>query len=715
MELPSDPLIQALRLAAIVEGSDDAIISKDVNGIITSWNAAAERIFGYSPAEAVGQSIRIIIPDDRQSEEDMVLARIRRGERVDHFETERIRRGGERFDVSITVSPMRTPDGRVIGASKIARDISDRRRAERALAAARAEQMELRRRLSTIIDASSALLESPRLDDVVPAVLVVARQVLPADATAVWRLHKSQWRVAASHDLSAAFTASTVAPGSDLERGVGDIMAIESIDDPRLAGRRAAYEAEGIASMLVVPLQSGPELRVAIAFYYRTPRHFTSVERESVLGLARLAASVVATAQMYDSQRRRRLESEFLAEAGAILTGSLDYRDTLARLADRAVPQIADWCAFYLKSGSGEGGFERRQLATLEGVEAERIECLLRAAPGESDEAFSVERVARTGVAVLIGQWDEANCVNCSAERRDAADAIGVVSIVVVPLVAHGRTLGALALGSLTKEATFGPAELRFAQDLAYRTALSIDAVLAYEEARTANHLKDEFLANLSHELRTPLNAIVGYAQMLRTGAMAEEKKARAYEVLDKNASALTQIVEDVLDISRIVSGKIRLQLQPVPLAPIVIHSIETVQPGADAKGVQVDVETGAEALGVAGDADRLQQVFWNLLSNAVKFTPREGRIVVRMGQNNGFCEVIVSDDGAGIDPKFLPHIFERFRQGDSRFGREHGGLGLGLAIARQIVEMHGGTITAESAGQGQGATFRVSLPALPQ
>jgi signal transduction histidine kinase len=194
---------------------------------------------------------------------------------------------------------------------------------------------------------------------------------------------------------------------------------------------------------------------------------------------------------------------------------------------------------------------------------------------------------------------------------------------------------------------------------------------------------------------------------------MAEEKKARAYEVLDKNAGALTQIVEDVLDISRIVSGKIRLQLQPVPLAPIVIHSIETVQPGADAKGVQVAVETGPEALSVAGDADRLQQVFWNLLSNAVKFTPREGRIVVRVGRNNGLCEVVVSDDGAGIDAKFLPHIFERFRQGDSRYGREHGGLGLGLAIARQIVEMHGGTITAESAGLGQGATFRVSLPAL--
>ena len=195
---------------------------------------------------------------------------------------------------------------------------------------------------------------------------------------------------------------------------------------------------------------------------------------------------------------------------------------------------------------------------------------------------------------------------------------------------------------------------------------------------------------------------------------MAEEKKTRAYEVLDKNAGALTQIVEDVLDISRIISGKIRLELQPVTLAPIIIHSIETVQPGADAKGVQVAVRP-RRGPSVAGDADRLQQVFWNLLSNAVKFTPREGHIVVRVILNNGLCEVIVADDGAGIDAKFLPHIFERFRQGDSRYGREHGGLGLGLAIARQIVEMHGGTITAESKGAGHGSTFRVVLPALSQ
>jgi len=287
------------------------------------------------------------------------------------------------------------------------------------------------------------------------------------------------------------------------------------------------------------------------------------------------------------------------------------------------------------------------------------------------------------------------------------------VSLVCVPLVAHGRILGTLTFirkadGLRTRDTL----ELGFAQDLAYRVALSIDTIQASEEARTANRLKDEFLANLSHELRTPLNAIVGYAQMLKQGALADEKRGRAYDVLEKNATTLMQIVEDVLDISRIVTGKIRLTLQPMALGPLLQQSVDTVQPAADAKGVRLRLTRDETADVVVADAARLQQVFWNLLSNAVKFTPREGRIDVRVSSGDGTCQVTIRDTGVGIDPGFLPYIFERFRQGDTRYGRENGGLGLGLAIARQIVEMHGGTIDASSEGPGAGAVFRVSLPA---
>ncbi|HUR33093.1 MAG TPA: PAS domain S-box protein [Vicinamibacterales bacterium] len=711
MESQTDSIIQALRLAAIVEGSDDAIISKDVNGIIMSWNAAAERLFGYSAAEVIGQSIRTIIPADRQSEEDLVLGRIRRGERVDHFETQRCRRNGECFDVSITVSPIRTPDGTIVGASKIARDISERKRTERALAELRAEQADLRRRLSAIIESASALLMSPRLDDVIAAILVVSRQVLPSDGVAVWRLDAGQWRIAASHGVSERFVGSAVGAVGPRERLTDDLIEIESIDDERLGGRRAAYDAEGIVAMLVVPLQVGADLQAAISFFYRSVHQFKGVERESASGLGRLASAVIVTAQMYESQRRRRLESEFIADASAILVSALDFRDILTRLAESAVPRLADWFAVHLQIEAGV--LEQVALATQDQDRRDSLETFARLPADDQDDAFSIDRVVQTGAAVLIERWPQEADPGLAPRRVAAAARAGVESLIVVPLVAHGRTLGAVTLGSFSAMHSFGVADLRFAQDLAYRVALSIDNIQSYEEARTANRLKDEFLANLSHELRTPLNAIVGYAQMLRKGALPEDRKVRAYAVLDKNASALTQIVEDVLDVSRIMSGKIRLQLRPVTLSPIVMQSIETVQPGADAKGVEIAVESADHDAAVAADADRLQQVFWNLLSNAVKFTPRGGRITIRVTKLEAACEVWVADNGAGVDPKFLPHIFERFRQADSRFGREHGGLGLGLAIARQIVEMHGGTITAESAGLGHGAAFRVLLPAL--
>ncbi len=707
---PHGTLMQALRLAAIVADADDAIISKDTNGIITSWNAGAERMFGYSATEAIGQSIRIVIPADRQSEEAVVLSRIRRGQRVDHFETQRCRRDGELFDVSITVSPIRTPDGRVVGASKIARDISDRRRTERALAEVRAAQVDLRRRLTTIIDASGHLLMSPRTDDVLPALLVVAREVLPSDAVAVWRADERQWRVAASHGLSASFVETSIVASAFFDALIGEVLVLESMDDPRVSTCRDAHIREGIAAMLLLPLQVGSRTAASIAFYYRQPRAFGAVERESVQSLGRLASAVIATAELYDSQRRRRMEADFVAETSAILASSLDYRDTLARVARRAVPQVADWCAFHLDQGDGR--IECAASAARDATRIDSVERFVRAAGGAIEGQFSVERVIETGVPLLISAWPS-DGAGLDEERREAARQLDVASVIGVPLLARGRVLGALTLGARRQDARLDDNALRFAQDLAYRVGLSVDNIQSYEQARAANRLKDEFLANLSHELRTPLNAILGYSRMLAKGTMPEERKARAYDVLDKNASVLTQIVEDVLDISRIVSGKIRLALEPTPLEPILMHSIETVQPGADAKGVRIQLELCGTTTKVAGDADRLQQVFWNLLSNAVKFTPRGGLISVRLACGPHTCEVAVSDDGAGIEQALLPHVFDRFRQGDSRHGREHGGLGLGLAIARQIVEMHGGGIEAESAGSGHGSTFRVVLPLL--
>ncbi len=233
----------------------------------------------------------------------------------------------------------------------------------------------------------------------------------------------------------------------------------------------------------------------------------------------------------------------------------------------------------------------------------------------------------------------------------------------------------------------------------------------ARAEAERTSRMKDEFLATLSHELRTPLNAILGWTQVLRDGHADAEDLAHGLGTIERNARAQTQIIEDLLEMSRIISGKVRLDVQRIDLAPVVQASIETVLPAAEAKGVRLQVILDPAARPVSGDPNRLQQVFWNLLSNAIKFTPRGGRVQVILERVNSHLEVVVNDSGEGIAPEFLPHVFDRFRQADASTTRRHGGLGLGLAIAKQLVELHGGSVRVHSDGPGQGTTFRVLLP----
>ena len=232
----------------------------------------------------------------------------------------------------------------------------------------------------------------------------------------------------------------------------------------------------------------------------------------------------------------------------------------------------------------------------------------------------------------------------------------------------------------------------------------------ARNEAEHAGRMKDEFLATLSHELRTPLNAIVGWVQILKGSADATDLD-EGLAIIDRNARAQTQIIEDILDMSRIISGKLRLDVQRVDLASLVRAGVDTVQPAADAKGVRLQVVLDPAAGPVSGDPSRLHQVFWNLLSNAVKFTPREGRVQVMLERVNSHVEASITDTGEGIDPAFLPFVFDRFRQADASTTRKHGGLGLGLAIVKQLVELHGGSVRVKSPGKGQGSTFTVLLP----
>ena len=237
---------------------------------------------------------------------------------------------------------------------------------------------------------------------------------------------------------------------------------------------------------------------------------------------------------------------------------------------------------------------------------------------------------------------------------------------------------------------------------------------LARAEAETANRMKDEFLATVSHELRTPLNAIIGWSHMLRRGNLDDETKTRALETIERNAKSQAQLVEDLLDVSRMISGKLQLQKVSVDVASVINAAIDAVQLAASSKDIELQVTLDPSARHVLGDANRLQQIVWNLLSNAIKFTPAGGRVDIYLEREQSHVAIKVSDTGQGIPPEFLPYVFERFRQADGGSTRRHGGLGLGLALVRHLVELHGGTIEATSEGEGKGSTFIIELPLVP-
>ena len=254
-------------------------------------------------------------------------------------------------------------------------------------------------------------------------------------------------------------------------------------------------------------------------------------------------------------------------------------------------------------------------------------------------------------------------------------------------------------------------AEEERAQLLVQEQKARAEAEKARAEAENLNRLKDEFLSTVSHELRTPLNAILGWSQILRNKRVDEAAMNRALETIERNARSQAQLIDDLLDISRIITGKIRLNVQTVELLPVIEAAMDTVRPSADAKNIRLQSVLDPAGGPVLGDSERLQQIVWNLLSNAIKFTSKQGRVQVCLQRINSHVEIVVADTGQGISAEFLPYVFERFRQADSSITRSFGGLGLGLAIVRQLVELHGGTVHAESPGEGQGSTFTVKLP----
>ncbi len=406
---------------------------------------------------------------------------------------------------------------------------------------------------------------------------------------------------------------------------------------------------------------------------------------------------------------RRRVE--LLADASAALASSLDYETTLKTVARLAVPAIADWCAIDMVDDSDQP----TRLVVIHadpGMEPLARELQMRYSP-RADAPHGIGRVLMTGQSELQPEVDPADFHGMGQDARhlEIVREMGLGSFLCVPIAAGGSVRGAISFVCKRDGRRFGPDDLAMAEALARRAALAIENARLYREAEIANRAKDEFLATLSHELRTPLNAMLGWADMLRSGTLDAAATARAVESIGRNTRMQVQLIDDLLDISRIISGKLRLDVRPVDLVPIIEAALEATRPAAAGRGVEVDVQIAHHVGPVPGDADRLQQVLWNLLSNAIKFTPKGGRVTVTLDAVDSRARIRIRDTGIGIEPGFLPYIFDRFRQAEAPTTRRQRGLGLGLAIVKHLVDLHGGTVSADSEGEGRGATFVVELP----
>jgi len=411
------------------------------------------------------------------------------------------------------------------------------------------------------------------------------------------------------------------------------------------------------------------------------------------------------------AKRREEERRLFLGEASAVLASSLDYATTLRTVASLAVPRVADWCLVQVRDD--DGSIRPLAYAHVNHAKAKWLFEIERRFPTDPAGAVGVAAVLRTGKPELreaVGEADLRAWAR-SDEHLDMLTRVGVRSRMIVPMRARDRTFGAITLGATESSRPFGAEDIALAEQLARAAALAIDNARLYAEAQEASRAKDEFLATLSHELRTPLNAVLGWTRMLRLGPADEARRERGLVIIERNARAQARLIDDLLDVSRIITGKLSLDVRTVDLAQVVEGALDATRPAAEAKGVRVHAQLDRLLPPYPGDADRLQQVAWNLVSNAVKFTPRGGEVWVDLGRVGSHVQLRVRDTGQGIPSDFLPHIFDRFRQADASTTKIHTGLGLGLSIVKALVELHGGTVQAQSAGSGAGSTFTIALP----
>ncbi|MBD2515980.1 PAS domain S-box protein [Nostoc sp. FACHB-973] len=695
-----------------------------LDGRFLQVNPALCEITGYSHEELMQMNFQQIThPEDLEADRENAR-RVLAQEDINGYSLEKryIRKDGSIVWVNLTSSAVWNNQGQLKYALGIIEDISERKRVE-------ATQQFL-------VEASTLLAAS--LDYEITLANVANLAVPTLADWCIVDVFQEDW---SSKQIAIAIADPTkqnildeiqrrYPPKSTAQQLVQQLQMGISVFYPELSHSHLLVMAQdeehlqllqslGIHSLMVIPVRSRGQLFGAISFFTaESGRHYQQVDLALAEDIARRAATAIDNARLYQETQQAKQAAERSVNRTVLLqsiTAALSEALTPQQVADVVMNQgIAA-----LGACAGSVVLLTQGSTTLKVVQATGYPQPLTdtwgsfpiTAPNQIAETVRTKKpIFLENVAALMANYP--NLV-------DAVALSGNNAWVSIPLIAEGKAIGALGFSFATVQG-FNEEDRGFMLTLGQQCGQAIARAQLYEaektaraQAETANRIKDEFLAVLSHELRTPLNPILGWAKLLRTRKFDEATKVRALETIERNAKLQTQLIEDLLDVSRILQGKLSLNLHAVDLKVAIAAAQETVRLAAEAKSIEIQTLLSNDVGKVLGDGDRLQQIMWNLLSNAVKFTPSGGRVEVRLEQVDLDAQIQVIDTGKGIIPEFLPHVFDYFRQADAKTTRVFGGLGLGLAIVRHLVELHGGTVEADSPGEAQGATFTVKLPLL--
>ncbi len=689
------------RFAAIVDSSDDAVFSKGLDGTILSWNAGAERIYGYRAEEVVGRPVFPLVPQDRPNEIPDILERLKRGERVEHYETVRVRNDGRRIDVSLTISPIRDDGGHIIGASTIARDITKRKRAEHALLQSEAHKSAIVR---GALDCIITMDHAGRIVEFNPA----------AEATFGYR----------RDDVLGREMAELIIPPALRDRHRQGFARHLATGESTILGKRleiSAIRADGREFPVELTISRDPssEPPVFIGFVRDiTERRRAEDERAEILA----------------RERQARIEAELakerlslLAEASKEFASSLDYKTTLANVARLAVPGLADWCV--VDALDADGAIRRVSVAHVDPSKIDLALEVERRYPTDPTASSGVPNVLRTGKPELYAEIPDSMLAETARdpEHLRILRDLGLTSVMVVPLVGRDRVVGAITLVAAQPGRHYTAADLQMAEELARRCALAIENSMLYRDAQAlnveleqrvahrtaqleaANKELESFAYTVAHDLRAPLITINGFSQvLLEDYASTLGDEAQGYlRQLGESARRMGELIDDLLDFSRL--SRQPLNKHEVAVAGIVRQAL------ADLDGARsdrhVDVVIGDLPASQA-DPTLLKQVFTNLLSNALKYTRKREAAAIEIGWRDdadepGFHTYYVKDNGVGFDMRYADKLFRVFQR--LHRPEEYEGTGVGLAIVQRIVHRLGGRVWAEAAVE-KGATFYFTL-----